>query len=263
MGKVTDYLRRAIKKQIDEYGMVVLYDGAEHYKAQIDQLAPADVPVFRYESSFHKLRYQLEPHVDLNFNAMGDVPRLFVYVPLHRQDTGHTLIEIDCCGVVMQPGTQPPERNTDLAYIARMALLPIVGDATTDEIVRSVEAGKYTLAELDELAESGASLSSGQVRSIFKSDQLETVARIYLSDPRYDAKITDKDALPEFAQFIGRGFGMSVEGSESPAKLRQLLARHILMIDLIGVSSGYVQKGHITYSQAMSSTSCCKSCCVA
>lgn len=30
-----------------------------------------------------------------------------------------------------------------------------------------------------------------------------------------------------------------------------------------GVSSGYVQKGHITHSQAMSSTSCCKSCCVA
>ncbi len=240
MSKVTDYLRRAIKKQIDEHGVVVLYDGAEHYTVHIDQLAPTGVPIFRYEGSFHKLRYQLEPLIDLNFDAMGDVPRLFVYVPLHRQDTGHALIEIDCCGVVMQPGTQPPERNTDLAYIARMALLPIVGDATTDEIVRSVEAGKYTLVELDELAESGASLSSGQIRSIFKSDQLETVARNFLSDPRYDAKITDKDALPEFAQFIGRGFGMSVEGVESPAKLRQLLARHILMIDLITSLSGSV-----------------------
>lgn len=233
MGKVTDYLRKAIKKQIDEHGVVVLYDGAGHYTAQIDQLAPQGVPVFQYAGSFHKLRYEVEPHIELNPNAMGDVPHLLVYVPLPRQDTGHALIEIDTCGVVMQPGTQPPDRNTDLAYIARMALLPIVGESTTDEVVNSVMADKYTLAELDELAESGASLSSGQVRSIFKTDQLETVALNFLSDPKFDAKIIAKDALPEFTDFLAHGFGMAVTDVDSPAKLRQALARHILLVDLL------------------------------
>jgi hypothetical protein len=55
-------------------------------------------------------------------------PRLVVYVPEDQGRTHHALIELESAGVVMQPGHQPPQRNTRLSLLARNAQRPLIGD---------------------------------------------------------------------------------------------------------------------------------------
>ena len=58
--------------------------------------------VARYDGSFLKLRQEID-HL-LND---GQPPRLVVYVPIERTETHSALIELDCAGVIMQPGNSP------------------------------------------------------------------------------------------------------------------------------------------------------------
>ena len=51
-------------------------------------------------------------------------PRLLVYVPMDQGETDHALAELEAAGVVVQPGQQPPSRNTRLSLVARNALRP-------------------------------------------------------------------------------------------------------------------------------------------
>jgi len=61
-------------------------------------------------------------------------PRLVVYVPMAQDQTHHVLIELEEAGVVMQPGQQPPPRNTRLAIVARNALRGVLGDENAVEV---------------------------------------------------------------------------------------------------------------------------------
>jgi len=60
-----------------------------------------------------------------------------VYVPIAQTETDSALIELDCAGATMQPGQQPPVRNTRLAVVARNALKPILGEDQAAEIESS------------------------------------------------------------------------------------------------------------------------------
>ena len=63
---------------------------------------------------------------------------------MDQAETDHALIELEAAGVVMQPGQQPPARNTRLSVVARNALKPILGDDQAAEIEKQVEAGKLS-----------------------------------------------------------------------------------------------------------------------
>jgi hypothetical protein len=78
---------------------------------------------------------------------------LIVYVPMDQGRTDHALIELEAAGVVMQPGQQPPARNTRLSLVARNAFRSLRGEAEAAEIEKQVEAGKLSLADLDALSE--------------------------------------------------------------------------------------------------------------
>ena len=80
--------------------------------------------------------------------------------------TDHALIELEAAGVVMQPGQQPPARNTRLSLVARNALRPIGVTTEAAEIEKQVEAGKLSLADLDAIGEQGKD-SSGVLSLIF------------------------------------------------------------------------------------------------
>ena len=80
---------------------------------------------------------------------------LIVYVTLDQANTDHALVELEAAGVVMQPGQQPPNRNTRLAVVARNALKSILGEETAAQVEKNVDAGKLSLAELNALADQG------------------------------------------------------------------------------------------------------------
>jgi hypothetical protein len=239
MAIVTEYLRNLIAKQVDDNGLVVWYDPDNAYADAVAALGLPDTTVLRYTNSFMRLRWEIDQKDLLNGE---EAPRLLVYVPMAQDQTHHALIELEAAGVIMQPGQQPPARNTRLAVVARNALKYILGDETTAHVEKQTEAGKLTLADLDTLADKGGEISKGVIALIFGTGNPQEVALYFLDNDRLDESITKKDAKGEVVKLMRRDFGFDApdgadEGHTTPryqlGDLRQRLARHVLMTDLI------------------------------
>ena len=235
MGIVTDQLIQFLAAQIAGHGTVVWYDPSKDYAAIQTALTADQVGaerIFRYEPAegFFDLRHEIEPiwqSIDLNA-----APKLLIYVPLAQLETHHALIEYEVGGVVMQPGQQPPECNTALSAITRLALEPIFPQARLEEIVAEVAAGKLSLSELDQLAERGAEAQTGTLAVIFGTGNVIEVVLAFLSNPVLDARIVEKRAEPDVAKLLSETLGVDfrVEASEA---LRARAARQILVTDFI------------------------------
>ena len=241
MGIVTDQLIQSLATQIAGHGTVVWYDPLKDYAAVQAALAAHQVgaeAIFRYDSAdgFFSLRHEIEDFwqsIDLN-----SAPRLLIYVPLAQSETHHALIEYQVGGMVMQPGQQPPECNTALSAVTRLALEPIFPQVRLEEIVAEVAAGKLSLAELDQLAERGAEAQTGTLAVIFGTGNVTEVVLAFLSDSNADVRIVEKRAEPDIAKLLSETLGIDfhVESSEA---LRARAARQILVTDFIqSITSG-------------------------
>jgi hypothetical protein len=230
MAIVTEYLRNLIAKQVDDNGLVVWYDPDNAYADAVAALDLPNTTVLSYTDSFLRLRWGIDQKHLLNGE---EAPRLLVYVPLAQDQTHHALIELEAAGVIMQPGQQPPARNTRLAVVARNALKDILGDETTAHVEKQTEAGKLTLADLDALADKGGEISKGVIALIFGSGNPQDVALYFLDNDRLDESITKKDAMGELVKLLRGDFGFDAPDGEDLNDLRQRLARHVLMTDLV------------------------------
>lgn len=228
MGLVTDYLRQLLARQVDENGLVVWYDPEGVYRPAAESLSLPETRVVRYRDSFFQLRYEIDDLLNGE-----DPPRLVVYVPLAPSQTHHALIELEKAGVVMRPGQQPPHRNTKLAVVARHALKPILGEEQVAEIERQVEGGKLSLADLDALAEKGKGLSTALLALIFGTSNPQEVALAFLSSKRHDAEIENKQADTELRNLLRLAFEVQFPPSAGLSAVRERLARHVLLTELI------------------------------
>lgn len=233
MGTVSHYLRDLIAKQIKEHGIVVWFDPDKRFATFIHELGIPDTKVFCYEGSFFALRHDVEP-----FIGGLEPPRLLVYVPLSEGETHHALAELAAAGVVIQPGQQPPTRNTRLSVLARNALKPIIGEQAAVEIEKQVENKKLSLADLDRLAEEGKGISSGVVSVIYDSANPMHVALTFLSSPSHDAEVTNKSASRELVGLLQSAFGIEFPADEALASMRLWFARHVLATDFISQLEG-------------------------
>lgn len=227
MGLVTDYLRNTIIKHVAEYGLVVWYDPDRHYTAVVDSLTISNTVVVRYENSFFALRRAIEPLLE-----QTDPPWLVVYIPLDHAGTHHALIELESAGVILKPGEQPPSRNTRLAVIARNALKPVLNNEKVAEIEQQVDAGKLTLADLDNIAAKGGDVA-GVISVIFNTSQPLEVALTFLTNPVLDAEIVAKGASDELAGLLQNAFEIDLSGVAQLDPLRDWLAQHLLLTDLV------------------------------
>lgn len=228
MGKVSEFLKSLLLKQLADKGMVLWFDPEGHYSSFISELSLPDASIECYDGSFFGLRHRIDPLLNGD-----DPPRLVVYVPMDEAQTGHALVEIEAAGVVMKPGQQPPARNTKLSIVARNALRPIVGEETAAAIEKQVEAGKLTLAELDALAARGEGIATGVTTIIFGTANPPEVALMFLSGDRFDEEIVKKKAAGELATLLGAEFGIELPAGAPLADLRDRLARHILGTELV------------------------------
>ncbi len=233
MALVTERLLEQLGSQVESHSVLVWYDPDETYREIVDQLtsdrvAGASIHRYRTEEGFVALRRELEP---LWNGTMA--PRLLAYVPLSRAKTHDALIEFEVAGVVMQPGQQPPDRNTALAAVARRALASVFPPAALEEIVGQVEAGQLSLAELDQLAEKGVETQTGAVSVIFGSGNVSEVAIRFLADPAVDGEIEAKGALGSVAKLLSDALGILLPIGQGPMGLRVQLARQVLVTDLI------------------------------
>jgi hypothetical protein len=228
MGIVTAHLFKLIAKQVEDHRLVVWYDPEQAYATAAAELELPNATVARYDGSFFQLRHDIDALLNDE-----QPPRLVVYVPDDRGNTHNALIELEAAGVIMQPGQQPPHRNTRLAIIARNALKSILGDETAAEIEKQVEAGKLSLADLNSLAEKGKDISTGVLSLIFGTANPQDVALAFLHSDAYDKEITKKAAQKDLVGLLQYAFGVDLPANASLAASRESLARHVLMTDLI------------------------------
>src|SRR5271157_4073242 len=167
-------------------------------------------------------------------NACGrrqDEPgRRFQYVPMDQGETDHALIELEAAGVVIQPGQQPPNRNTRLSLVARNALRPLRGDANAAEIEKQVEADRLNLADLDAL---GEKKDSGVLSLIFGTSNAQEAALSFVASSRFDAEIEKKSATGELSDLLRSTVEADLPDNIPLPEMRDRLARHILLTDLV------------------------------
>ena len=227
-GVVFEYLRNLIAKQVDDRGLVVWYDPEQAYGAAVADLYLPSTTVARYDGSFFKLRKEIDHLLD-----DGQPPRLLVYVSVGAapKKPSAASIELDFAGVIMQPRQQPHACNTRLSVVARNALKPSLGEDQVAEIERQVEAGFLTLADLNSLA--GKDLSTAVLTLIFGSGNPQEVALAFLHGDQHDEEIGKKSAEKELRHLLQVGFDVELPASANLANLRERLARHVLLTDLV------------------------------
>ena len=228
MAVVTEYLTNLIGKQVDERSLVVWYDPEQAYRDAAASLQLPKTKVVRYDGSFVQLRHDID-----QFLNQQQPPRLVVYVPHAQADTHHALIELEAAGVVMQPGQQPPPRNTRLSIVARNALRPLVGEENAAEYEKQVEAGQRTLADLNQLGQLGEGLTTAGLTLVYGTGVPQDVARLFLTESSHDAEIERKNATAELVQLVGASFDCSVPPDIALDDLREVLCRLVLATDLI------------------------------
>jgi hypothetical protein len=227
-GAVTEYLLNLVAKQIDDRGLVVWYDPEKVYSSAIELLILPNTTVVRYGGSFFRLRHE----IDHLLNGQRP-PRLVVYVPEDQGQTNHALVELEAAGVVVQPGQQPPNRNTRLALVARNALRPILGDETAAEVEKQAESGKLSLADLNNLANKGKEISTGVLALIFGNANPQDVALAFLSTEKFDAEIEKKSAERELFRLLQNACDIDFPAKVTLSETRERLAQYVLLTDLV------------------------------
>lgn len=226
MGIVSDYLHALIARQVDEHRLVVWFDPDRYYADFACGLSLPDTTVARYDGSFFALRHEIEPLLGHDV-----APRLVVYVPMSEEESAHALIALTTSGAVLKPGQNPMQRNTRSSVVVRWALRESLGQAKAGEVSKSVEAGKLSLVDADNVDATYG--ESPVVLSIFKTGQPQDVALALLGDDRLDEEIVARDALGEVAGVLGAAFGIDLSGVASCQELRDRLARHAITTEFM------------------------------
>jgi hypothetical protein len=126
------------------------------------------------------------------------------------------------------------------AVVARNALRPILSDDQVAEIEKQVESGKLSLADLNAVAEKGKDISTALLSLIFGSANPQEVALAVLRDAPYDGEIEKKSAQKELRSLLQVSFDIEFPASATLPNLRERLARHVLLTDLIAALGEHV-----------------------
>lgn len=226
MGKVTDYVVGLVLRQLEEGGPLVWFDPEGTYESVLACLSE-DVPVFRYENSFLRLRHEVDPHM----NGF-DPPRIVVYVPLDEKDSHHALIELTAAGITLRPGHPSYNCNTRLSVVARAALKGVLSDEALDQVISKVEAGQLSLAELDRLAERGAPDLS-VLSLVYGTSQPNEITLSFLSDSSKDQQLVAKGGIGDLKRLLAEEYGADLGTSEELDWLRLRLPTFLLVVDCL------------------------------
>lgn len=226
MGKVTDYIRDLVTKQVAENSLVVWFDPVEDYKQIAESLEIPGATVICYQGSFLELRHDAAP-------LMVDEkpPKLLVYVPLPEEKTDHALVAFTKAGTVLKPGQHPWQRNTRLSVIARQVLKEHLDQARLDEVEKKADAKPrlLTLADLDLIADQYTRTINYHILSlIFGFSNPQEITLSFLSGNVFDQTLIDRRALDDLKSMFDAEYGITLTTDE-PDVCRGELARHLFV----------------------------------
>ena len=238
MGAVSECLREMIVRQVEENGIVVWFDPDGFWKELASSLQIDGAHVAVYNGSFFAMRREVDSLLS------GETkPRLVVYVDKDEVDTDHALIELTESGAVMRPAHPSKTRNTRPRYVAQRALSGNLSEEALAETLKQVDAGKLTLRELDEREESDTSAASVVITTIFGSGNPAEVALRFLSEPKLDNKIAEKDAAWDIEDLLSHKYGCLLPSAESCVAMRDTLARYVLSTEFTRSIEGELPSG--------------------
>lgn len=249
---VTESLLTLIRAQIKARGTAVWYDPEGVYRDLAQTLTPEQVSGARIccytpEIGFLRLRHDLETL----WGAATEAPRLLIYVPLAQTATQHALIEFEAGGVVLRSGQQPQERNTALAFVARQALEKVFPSARLAGVLADIEAGRLSLAELDQLAERVIDDQAGVLKIVYGAGVPVEIALRFLSEPQRDAELEARSAGEALAELLSGMLGVAF-APEAPGELRARLARQLLLSDFLLAAGAEAPAAYQTFPLAQS-----------
>jgi hypothetical protein len=224
MGKLTDYIRELLNRQIKDYGIVVWYDPEEQYAKAVDNIR-ADAELFKFQGSFFELKHKLD-----HFLEEPKQPKLIIYVPKKRNDIDDALIEFDKAGCILEPGHSSINQNTRLEVLTRAVLKPIMPD-NVENICKQVSSGSLSFQDIEEIAEQSQEIGTGTIKLIFGSaDPVEVCIR-FLIQSELDGEINAKNALLDLVKLLESSYGVALPADTEGA--REKLRRYVLIGDFL------------------------------
>jgi hypothetical protein len=237
MSAVTHFLSTLINRQIDEHGIVVWYDGEEHFRNFVGTFRPDNTTVIEAGDSLLATRREVEPlleYVEDDGSIRIDCnvpPRLLLYVPRHRAETDHALIEAECAGIVLEPGAASLDQNTRLQVIAERVFQKVAPEKA-EHIGRQVGDGLLSLSELDNMAGEVNQLASSGLKLIFGQAAPTEVALLFVSSDAFDKKLASKKAWGELRELLNKEFSYTEDEDSEGESLRADLRRSFLVTEL-------------------------------
>lgn len=237
-GNISSAVLELIRRQVSDRGLVVWYDPQKAYSGLVQRLEIPDCHVLRFDGSFFRLRENLEPFMEfVNENGSlktdADIaPRVIVYVPMARMATEYALIESETAGVILEPDSAVPERNTRLGQIVE-EVFKKVAPAKAAHLARQADDGLLNVEELDRMAGEARSVAAGALQIIFGHVSAEEILLQFVTKAEFDAALLSKSALPEVLTLIRSELGLDIPSTEDCAAVRMALLRYVLLSDLL------------------------------
>jgi len=227
MSEIARYFSQRIRKLADDYGIVVWYDPDGIYSELIEKLQLKDIPVVRYQDSFLAIRHQIEPFLEKN-----ERPRLLIYVPMERLQTAYALIEAEAAGCYVMPGHSSTEFDTSLEHVT-FQVLKDIAPGNLEDILRKVQQKELILADIDRIASSGYTRTTGTLKLIFDhSDPVEILVD-FLAHLQKDDDIRRKNAISDIQSLLQQQLGVQLKANEDIENLRAQLWRLVLINEFL------------------------------
>ena len=142
---IKNYIKQLIKKQIEEYGIVVWYDPDGCYGSMVSEINWTNIPLIKYEGSYYAVRFKVEQY----FESI-DRHKILIYLNTKRDTSNFPLIELEKAGCVIEPHG-PVERNTNLTVVVKETFSEKISEELIRDICEKIEDKTIVIDELSKL----------------------------------------------------------------------------------------------------------------
>ncbi|NLF02165.1 MAG: PglZ domain-containing protein [Anaerolineales bacterium] len=228
---VTEKLAELILDQVQQHGTVVWYDPDGTYEGALEAIetalkrrwSKAQFCSYAAGCSFLALRHGLEAAM-----SGRQPPRAVIHLPMCSADADHALIEYTCWAAIMRPGQQPPECNTALEHVARLALCGTLSDSRLEEVLKQVREGKLTVDDLDQLLHRMSDAVPDALANALGAGSVPEAVLCFLCNPSADAKLVQLNLMGDLSRLLASEYGYSPQAT-TPRAVRTELARYLMV----------------------------------
>ena len=235
MSALRERLAAELRRRIAQHHLVVWQDSDGEYRTVAAELVPDEAEFERWDGSWYALRKQVEGRL-----SAASPPKLVVYVPVPAVEPD-PLLELRAAA---------SDFRLRVGTLVRQALGGELAAGRLAEIAREAK----TLEEAEQAATGSATVDVRLAAALGPGDPIGQLVKVM--GATHDDAIDTEAAWPSVAQLAEQAIG-GAYGDRTAAALREALARHLLLAELLeaGVelpSSLALTLGQLSHAQATS-----------